>query len=285
MSVNGFFNRPEAKYRARMAMRDVYPHPMLVTLAYVALTGWLVMALTYFVANPFSIALPYLAAGYEAADVLLYIFTPGRVGAYLVMQLLITLYQWVMSYGYAAYALGLARHTGPGYRALLEGFSHIGRALGVSFFTTLFTFLWGMLAMVPYFVVLTVGALMQSNVIIMLSTLLALAGMVVEIMVTYRYRLATYFLLDDPDMTALAAIRESKGTMAGRKGALFVVDLSFLGWGLLSLFTFGIVGLWAIPYMWATEVNFYHWARWGAFPGDSTGGSQPGGYQSPYQDL
>ena len=106
--MNGFFNRPEAKYRARMAMRDVYPHPMLVTLAYVALTGWLVMALTYFVANPFSIALPYLAAGYEAADVLLYIFTPGRVGAYLVMQLLITLYQWVMSYGYAAYALGLA---------------------------------------------------------------------------------------------------------------------------------------------------------------------------------
>ena len=87
------------------------------------------------------------------------------------------------------------------------------------------------------------------------------------------------------NMGVLASIRESKQTMHGLKGALFVMDLSFLGWGLLSLFTFGIVGLWAIPYMWATEVNFYHWARWGAFPGDSAGGSQPGGYQSPYQDL
>ena len=155
------------------------------------------------------------------------------------------------------------------------------------FFTALFTSLWGLLAMVPYFVVLTVGAMAQSYALIMFSTVLALLAVVVEIAVSYRYRLATYFLLDDMNMGVLASIRESKQTMHGRKGALFVMDLSFLGWGLLSLITFGVVGLWASPYMWAAEANFYHWARWGTFPGEGPqpGGPQPGGYQSPYQKF
>ena len=281
MPVNGFFNRPEAKYRARMAMRGAYPHPMLVTLVYIALTGWLVMALTYFVANPFSIALPYLAAGYEVEDVLWYIFTPGRVGAYLLMELLVALYQWVMVYGYAAYGLGLARRSGPGYRTLLEGFSSLGRALGVSFFTALFTTLWSLLGMVPAGLFLLAGVVMESYPLMMFSTFLVLPGSLLGIMASYRYRLATYFLLDDPDMGVLASLRESKEVMIGRKWQLFVTDLSFLGWVFLSLFTFGIVGLWASPYMWVTEVNFYHWARWGAFPND---GTRPGGYQSPYQN-
>ena len=39
------FNRPEAKYRARLAMRGAYPHPMLVTLVYILLTGVLTYAI------------------------------------------------------------------------------------------------------------------------------------------------------------------------------------------------------------------------------------------------
>ena len=214
------------------------------------------------------------------ADSFLSALGTGLMGTF--VSILTGLMGMVLTCGYVLYCMAIRRGERAEYLTLFDGFSFVGKVILLNIVISLFTFLWGMLAMVPYFVVLTVGALMQSYVIIMLSTLLALAGMVVEIMVTYRYRLATYFLLDDPDMTALAAIRESKGTMAGRKGALFVVDLSFLGWGLLSLFTFGIVGLWAIPYMWATEVNFYHWARWGAFPND---GAQPGGYQSPYQNI
>ena len=231
--------------------------------------------------------IPSASSGEESCYGVLLVYKKKPVGAYLLMQLILTLYQWVMQFGYTAYALGLARRTGPGYRTLLDGFSQLGRALGVSFFTALFTSLWGLLAMVPYFVVLTVGAMAQSYALIMFSTVLALLAVVVEIAVSYRYRLATYFLLDDMNMGVLASIRESKQTMHGRKGALFVMDLSFLGWGLLSLITFGVVGLWASPYMWAAEANFYHWARWGTFPGEGPqpGGPQSGGYQSPYQKF
>ena len=281
--MNGAFNRPEAKYRARMAMRGAYPHPMLVTLVYIALTSWLVMALTYFVSNPFQLALLYLAEGARVEDVFYYLFTLQRIASFLLLELLIFLYQWIMQYGYVAYALGLARRTGPGYKTLLEGFSHIGRALGVSFFTALFTTLWGLLGMVPYFVFLILGAVLQDLSIIMFSPVLAFLGTILPFVISYRYRLATYFLLDEPNMGVLASIRESKQTMRGRKGALFIMDLSFLGWVLLSLITFGIVGLWAEPYMWVTEANFYHWARWGTFPGDTNPGPSVG-YQSPYQN-
>ena len=281
--MNGAFNRPEAKYRARMAMRGAYPHPMLVTLVYIALTSWLVIALTYSIANPFQIALLYLAEGARVEDVFYYLFTLQRIASFLLLELLIFLYQWIMQYGYVAYALGLARRTGPGYKTLLEGFSHIGRALGVSFFTALFVTLWGLLGMVPYFVFLILGAALQDLSIIMFSPVLAFLGTILPFVISYRYRLATYFLLDGPDMGVLASIRESKVTMRGRKWQLFVMDLSFLGWGLLSLITFGIVGLWAEPYMWVTEANFYHWARWGTFPGDTNPGPSVS-YQSPYQN-
>lgn len=60
---------------------------------------------------------------------------------------------------------------------------------------------------------------------------------------SYRYRLAYYLLLDDPDMGSLEAISRSKQAMRGWKGSLFVLDLSFLGWIADALYIrhFGVV--------------------------------------------
>lgn len=274
------FNRPEAKYRARLAMRGAYPHPMLVTLVYILLTGVLTYAIMYFVTNPFSLAYLYLVDGENIQDIYRNLFTVRLVGVYLLMELLITLYQWVMMFGYTAYALGLARRTGPGYRTLLEGFAHLGKALLVGFLTGLFTTLWGLAATLPGVVVIIIGALADSYGLVFLGVLLVLCGAVVELIVSYRYRLATYFLLDNPDMGALASITASKQAMRGHKGELFVMDLSFLGWWVLSAFTLGILSLWVSPYCWASEANFYHWVVYGAFPEAPVSG----GYQSFYQD-
>lgn len=274
------FNRPEAKYRARLAMRGAYPHPMLVTLVYILLTGVLTYAIMYFVTNPFSLAYLYLVDGENIQDIYRNLFTVRLVGVYLLMELLITLYQWVMMFGYTAYALGLARRTGPGYRTLLEGFAHLGKALLVSFLTGLFTTLWGLAATLPGVVVIIIGSLADSYGLVFLGVLLVLCGAVVELIVSYRYRLATYFLLDNPDMGALASITASKQAMRGHKGELFVMDLSFLGWWILSAFTLGILSLWVSPYCWASEANFYHWVVYGAFPEAPASG----GYQSFYQD-
>lgn len=278
-----YFNRPEAKYRARLAMRGAYPHPMLVTLVYVLLTSAVSYVVMYFVTNPFTLAYWYLVDGAEIQAVYQNIFTPQRVGTYLLMELLLTLYQWVMMFGYTAYALDLSRRAGPGYRTLLEGFAHLGKALLVSFLSALFAGLWSLLALLPGMVVFLIGVVLETKILTLVGMLLLLAGFVLGVIVSYRYRLATYFLLDHPDMGVLESITRSKQTMVGKKGAMFVLDLSFLGWWILSAFTLGILSLWVTPYAWTAEANFYHWAVYGAFPNDQPGYQGPT-YQSTYQN-
>ncbi|MBM6723576.1 DUF975 family protein [Pseudoflavonifractor phocaeensis] len=303
------FNRPEAKYRARMAMQGAYPHPMLVTLVYVLLTSVITNVIMFFVSDPFTTAYLYILDGADVDEVYRYILTGPRVTVYLLVQLLITLYLWVMQFGYTAYGLGLARRTGPGYRTLLEGFLNLGKALLVSFLTALFVVLWGLLGMVPGIVLTFVGALMGPlglGLVILGMVGMIGGGVALEVVMSYRYRLAIYYLLDHPDMGVLESISNSKQTMKGKKIDLFVMDLSFLGWLILSVFTLGILGLWVSPYLCASEANFYHWAVNGVFPGDdgvgkpSFGGQLPGGptsggpdsdssgpsdtYHSPYGD-
>ena len=41
------------------------------------------------------------------------------------------------------------------------------------------------------------------------------------------------------------------------KAELFVLDLSFIGWGLLTLISCGIAGIWYIPYYYTSHANFY----------------------------
>lgn len=57
--------------------------------------------------------------------------------------------------------------------------------------------------------------------------------------------------------SALDCITESRKMMNGHKWDYFLLQLSFIGWGLLSVLTFGIGFLWLNPYMNATMAAFY----------------------------
>ena len=46
--------------------------------------------------------------------------------------------------------------------------------------------------------------------------------------------------------------------MQGHKMDLFVLSLSFIGWMILGVFTFGILYIWLVPYMSVTLANFYN---------------------------
>lgn len=69
--------------------------------------------------------------------------------------------------------------------------------------------------------------------------------------------MAYYILVDNPELSALEAIRQSKEIMRGHKGRLFYLWLSFLGWFLLGLITMGIGFLYVAPYYEAAKANFY----------------------------
>lgn len=89
----------------------------------------------------------------------------------------------------------------------------------------------------------------------------------------YRYSMATYIMAENPNMQATEAIECSKALMDGRKGDLFCLDLSFIGWALLAVLTAGIGNLWLVPYMTVSRAAFYR-----SLP-RSMGGQTPNGWQ------
>lgn len=93
------------------------------------------------------------------------------------------------------------------------------------------------------------------NLFILLWTILLI---IPGIIAFYSYSQAYYILIDNPEMSSLDAIKASKELMKGHKFELFVLQLSFIGWSILCVFTLGIGYLWLIPYINTTLANFYN---------------------------
>ena len=75
----------------------------------------------------------------------------------------------------------------------------------------------------------------------------------------YSYRLVPYIISDNPDMNATDAIAKSRELMKGNKWNVFVLDLSFILWGILSVITLGIVHIFYVqPYILATDAEVYN---------------------------
>ena len=74
----------------------------------------------------------------------------------------------------------------------------------------------------------------------------------------YEYLMIPYLLADDPSITRQEAFAESRRLMQGNKWNAFILDLSFIGWYILSAVTMGIVGvLYANPYHDMTRAALY----------------------------
>ena len=101
-------------------------------------------------------------------------------------------------------------------------------------------------------------ALFLVNLFTILWTLLLI---IPGIMKAFSYALTPYIIMDEPELTARQAITRSCEIMQGRRWKLFCLSLSFIGWGILCILTFGIGILWLVPYMNASVAAFYEDAR------------------------
>ncbi len=78
------------------------------------------------------------------------------------------------------------------------------------------------------------------------------------IIVSYGLAMVPYLLAEDNDIQPMDAIRKSWAMMKGHKWELFVFDLSFIGWALLSLLTLGILLFFYVePYYYSSHAAFY----------------------------
>ena len=81
------------------------------------------------------------------------------------------------------------------------------------------------------------------------------------IVLILAWALTPYLLLDYPGLRVQDAMKQSKKLMRGNKWRLFLLYLSFLGWLIFSVLTFGIGLLWIVPYMEMTIITFYRELR------------------------
>jgi len=130
--------------------------------------------------------------------------------------------------GYLKYNVKLIRKEESSAGDVCEGFGFFGKALWLTIITSFFIFLWSLLLIVP------------------------------GIIKSFSYAMAPYILGDNPQMTAREALRESKKMMDGKKGKLFWLCLTFIGWWLVGIVTLGIGFIWIYPYMQATFAAFYN---------------------------
>lgn len=99
-----------------------------------------------------------------------------------------------------------------------------------------------------------VGTYLLMCIFIFLWSLLFLIPGIIKAL---SYALAPYILKDYPELSANQAINLSMKMMKGHKFDLFWLYLSFIGWGILCIFTLGIGYLWLMPYMTTTVAAFY----------------------------
>lgn len=118
--------------------------------------------------------------------------------------------------------------------------------------TLVFIFLWTLLPIAAIFLWL-LNPVSVGWIFICIS--LMIAGFVLVIVKGYSYFLAIYLTV-----TGIAYGREavtmSKKLMQGHKGDLFVLNLSFILWILLSTVTFGLAMVFVTPYILTSEAIY-----------------------------
>ena len=97
------------------------------------------------------------------------------------------------------------------------------------------------------------GMTLMSIYIFLWSLLLFIPG----IIKAYSYAMTPFILIEHPELSVNQAIDESRRLMKGRKFDYFRLQLSFIGWAILSILTLGLGFLWLMPYSTTASASFY----------------------------
>jgi len=132
-----------------------------------------------------------------------------------------------LAWGVAVFFLRMVRNEDTEYARLFDGFNDYGRITLTMLLQSLYVFLWTLLLIIP------------------------------GIVKSMSYAMTPFILRDQPNLKYNSAIEESMRMMEGHKMEYFLLQLSFLGWAILCVFTLGIGFLWLIPYVCTTNAHFY----------------------------
>ena len=145
----------------------------------------------------------------------------------MVWQGVITIMLLPLAWGYTVFFLRMAREENTDYERLFDGFSQYVRITLAELLKGIYVLLWMLLLIIP--------------------------GIVKD----YSYAMTEFILKDHPEISGEEAICQSMKMMQGHKMQLFLLDLSMIGWFILSCLTLGIGFLFLIPYNNSAHAHFY----------------------------
>ena len=226
-------SRPLLKYNAKVLIRSSRPSLLTAGLIFLAVSFLLsllsnsVLGVNMTTDDIQQYMNYYMRGDFQSIALISEKMLPPR-SAYL-LNLVIQAVKYIFGAGFVIFILNTVKKAGAVYGNLLDGFSLAGKLLLLALLEWLFISLWSLLFLIP------------------------------GIIAAYRYRMAIYLLLDNPEMGVMACLDESKRMMSGHKWELFVLDLSFIGWWLLTAIPYigYAVSIWTTPYIKTTYVLYY----------------------------
>lgn len=150
-----------------------------------------------------------------------------NVGAGDVLSNIATILLMPLAWGLEVFFLSIYRGSNPEVSEIFDGFRNYLKILGTLLLQSIYTILWSLLLIIP------------------------------GIIKGYSYSMTYFVLKDNPTIGYDAAICESMRLMKGHKMQLFLLDLSMIGWAILSILTLGIGFLFLLPYNNTAHAAFY----------------------------
>lgn len=132
-----------------------------------------------------------------------------------------------LGWGLTIFFLDISRENNPQYSQLFDGYKDVLRII---------------LTYLCFAIAVGIGFL-----------LLIVPGIIIALM----FSQAPFILKDNTELGAFEVLSKSANMMKGHKMDLFLLGLSFIGWGILALLTMGLGFFLLIPYMYTTVAHFY----------------------------
>lgn len=254
-------NRKAMKALAKERLQAAGKTPLLVTLVFL-----LCLAALTALSNA-SVLLERIqpsGGGYLSSRVSLISF----LGTFsFVISLVMTVISILLQSGYAFAMLKVLSGDGCEYRDLLHGTRLPIRLVVMTMLKSLFILLWSYLAMLlPSALLVFLRYPGETDPTVVMNDLntMPAVGIIsaftvfLVVVISYRYRMSLFAMLENPRLAPSQAIRTSVLITKRHRFQLFLLDLSFLPWVLLSVLTLGILLIWKLPYIIVTEAAAYH---------------------------
>ena len=249
--------RRRLKREAKEKMRQSNTSPYLSAVIYGAIMIAVVAIAIIFVITSLIAALA--VTGFNGEELSQAFLNGADIWTY-VIECVIGIFSTLMGIGFMRYTLKVFRGQESRYSDVFSGFSKKGvKALIANIIIGIVTGVIVVIAAIVVSVILIGIAAVIGNEVISTILIAAIAILIcaLALMFYYSFLFTVYIICDEDDIGVVKAAFKSRKMVKGHKWQLFKVDLSFIGWYILTTVTLCLAGIYVVPYAYTVQAGYY----------------------------